>query len=86
MIIYVAFTRLIHPSHPVEYADLAIIDLSKAATTEGRAKLAIELRTALTTHGFFYVINHGYTQAQVKSDKILLHLRILTSGTDREDV
>ncbi|KAH7928364.1 Clavaminate synthase-like protein [Leucogyrophana mollusca] len=48
----------------LDYADLAIIDLSKAATPEGRAALASELKTALLTHGFFYAINHGYTQAQ----------------------
>ncbi|KAG1872947.1 Clavaminate synthase-like protein [Suillus subalutaceus] len=48
----------------LQYADLAIIDLSKAATAEGRAELAVELREALTTHGFCYIINHGYTQAQ----------------------
>jgi len=42
------YARLIHPSYPVKYADLAIIDLSKAATTEGRAELAVEFRTALT--------------------------------------
>jgi len=50
----------------LEYADLVMIDLSKAATAEGRAELAVELRTALTTHGFFYIINHGYTQAQTE--------------------
>ncbi|KAG1859263.1 Clavaminate synthase-like protein [Suillus subluteus] len=48
----------------LQYADLAIIDLSKAATAEGRAELAVELREGLTTHGFCYIINHGYTQAQ----------------------
>ncbi|CCM06830.1 uncharacterized protein FIBRA_09133 [Fibroporia radiculosa] len=48
----------------LEYADLAIIDLAKAETAEGRAELAVQLRGALSTHGFFYVINHGYTQAQ----------------------
>lgn len=53
-------------SYPVQYADLAIVDLSKAATAEGRAELAVELREALTSHGFCYIINHGYTQAQVK--------------------
>lgn len=53
-------------SYLVQYADLTIIDLSKAATAEGRAELAVELREALTTHGFCYIINHGYTQAQVK--------------------
>ncbi|KAG1859262.1 Clavaminate synthase-like protein [Suillus subluteus] len=48
----------------LQYADLAIIDLSKAATAEGRAELAVELREGLTTRGFCYIINHGYTQAQ----------------------
>ncbi|CCM01371.1 uncharacterized protein FIBRA_03421 [Fibroporia radiculosa] len=48
----------------LEYADLAIIDLAKAETAEGRTELAVQLREALSTQGFFYVINHGYTQAQ----------------------
>ncbi|KAG1867568.1 hypothetical protein C8R48DRAFT_772055 [Suillus tomentosus] len=49
---------------PLEYADLAIIDISKADTEEGRAALAIEAREALLDHGFFYVVNHGYSQDQ----------------------
>ncbi|RDB17179.1 hypothetical protein Hypma_001824 [Hypsizygus marmoreus] len=49
---------------PLEYADLAIIDLSKANTPEARAKLATEVTQAMKTHGFFYVINHGYTADQ----------------------
>ncbi|KAG1740411.1 uncharacterized protein EDB91DRAFT_1237272 [Suillus paluster] len=48
----------------LEYADLAIIDISKAATEEGRAALAIELKEALLNNGFFYVVNHGYSKAQ----------------------
>lgn len=49
----------------VEYADLAIIDLSKATTPEGRAELSRQVCEALTEVGFFYIINHGYTSAQV---------------------
>ncbi|OCH86737.1 Clavaminate synthase-like protein [Obba rivulosa] len=49
---------------PLEYADLAVIDLSKATTLEGRLELAAQLREAMTTIGFFYVINHGITAAQ----------------------
>jgi isopenicillin N synthase-like dioxygenase len=49
----------------VEYADLAIIDLSKAGTLEGRFELAKDVREALRNQGFFYVVNHGYTLAQV---------------------
>lgn len=48
----------------VEYANLAIIDLSKAKTPEGRAALANDVRDALSTTGFFYVVGHGYTQEE----------------------
>lgn len=49
----------------VDYADLTIVDLAKANTSEGLAELAVQVRDAMTTQGFFYVINHGYTQTQV---------------------
>lgn len=50
----------------VEYADLATIDISKASSEEGFAALAIELREALLNFGFFYVVNHGYSQTQAR--------------------
>ncbi|KAG5642907.1 hypothetical protein DXG03_001914 [Asterophora parasitica] len=48
----------------LEYADLAIIDLKKYKTPEGRAELVREVHDAMRTVGFFYVINHGYTKEQ----------------------
>jgi len=48
----------------LDFADLAVIDLSKAHSPEGRAELAPQLHDALRTNGFVYAINHGYTQAQ----------------------
>ncbi|KAI0783193.1 Clavaminate synthase-like protein [Abortiporus biennis] len=48
----------------LDYADLAIIDLSKAASPEGRAQLAVQARDAMREQGFFYVINHGLSQEQ----------------------
>lgn len=48
------------------YADLAIIDLEKAATPEGRAEMAAQVCDAMVKHGFFYAINHGYTSDQVR--------------------
>ena len=51
----------------VDYADLAIIDLGKATTLEGRRELAVQVREAMATIGFFYVINHGLTPAQVST-------------------
>jgi isopenicillin N synthase-like dioxygenase len=49
----------------VDFADLAILDISKAATPEGRQQLSNELVKAMHDKGFFYVINHGYSQQQV---------------------
>lgn len=49
----------------VEWADLPLIDISKAATPEGRAELAPRVRDAMRTKGFIYIINHGYTESQV---------------------
>lgn len=73
----------------MEYADLAIIDISKTDTEEVRAALAIEVREALHDHGFFYVVNHGYSQAQVMKFLIsceLLNDRFLTQTTRMFDI
>ncbi|PIL37656.1 hypothetical protein GSI_01350 [Ganoderma sinense ZZ0214-1] len=58
-----------HPPPPpttedLDWADLPIIDISKANTAGGRAELANEVRDAMRTFGFMYVVNHGWTQAQ----------------------
>lgn len=50
----------------LDYADLAVIDLSNTDTVEGRAQLATQVRDAMTGQGFFYVINHGYTAPQAE--------------------
>lgn len=60
----------------VEFADLAIIDLSKAHTPKGRQELYPQLRDALRTHGFVYVINHGYAQAQVGLALVMAHTMV----------
>lgn len=49
----------------MEYADLPIIDLARYASPAERQALAQEARDAMSTHGFFYVINHGYSPEQV---------------------
>lgn len=58
----------------VDYANLPIINLEMARTTEGRRVLAQQARDAMTEHGFFYVINHGLTQAQVGCRFTACHL------------
>ncbi|PFH47634.1 hypothetical protein AMATHDRAFT_77105 [Amanita thiersii Skay4041] len=66
---------LVHPPTPVfieppptkenlDFANLAIVDLSKYHSSDGKAELIETVKTALSTIGFFYVINHGYTQEQ----------------------
>jgi isopenicillin N synthase-like dioxygenase len=57
----------------VDYADLAILDFSKAVTPEGRAELAATARDALHNIGFFCIVNHGMLQTEVSSTQ---HLRL----------
>ncbi|TBU57622.1 Clavaminate synthase-like protein [Dichomitus squalens] len=56
------------PPPPTEenlnWAALPIVDLAKTATSEERAALAIQVRDAMRTFGFMYIINHGLTQPQ----------------------
>ncbi|KAF8515806.1 Clavaminate synthase-like protein [Hysterangium stoloniferum] len=51
-------------SHNLEWAQLQIVDLSQVDTPDSRARLARQIRDAMVTTGFFYVINHGYTLEQ----------------------
>lgn len=51
----------------VDYADLAVVDLSEFSTPEGRVELSRIVRDAMRTQGFFYVINHGLSPEQVRS-------------------
>ena len=50
----------------VEYANLAIIDLSTFSTPEGKAELVGLVREAMQTLGFLCVINHGLSREQVR--------------------
>jgi len=52
----------------LEYADLPIINFAELAAPGGSAMLAQQVHDAMTTSGFFYVINHGHTQA--KTDRM----------------
>jgi isopenicillin N synthase-like dioxygenase len=69
----------------VDYADLAIIDLSKAQTPEGLKELSEKVTKAMHNEGFFYVINHGYTQEQVGlADCAALRCSFTPSGRPTE--
>ncbi|KAK7050003.1 hypothetical protein VNI00_005434 [Paramarasmius palmivorus] len=67
----------------LEYADLAIIDLSKASTAEGRQLLAGQITQAMHEHGFFYVINHGYTQEQ--TNRVFSIANVVFDGVAEEE-
>ncbi|OCH86740.1 Clavaminate synthase-like protein [Obba rivulosa] len=48
----------------LDYAALTIVDLSKAKTPQERAELSVQVRDAMMSQGFFYVVNHGLTPTQ----------------------
>ncbi|TBU25799.1 Clavaminate synthase-like protein [Dichomitus squalens] len=48
----------------LDWADLPIIDFSKASTPEGRAELAPRVCDVMRTVGFMCLVNHGLTKAQ----------------------
>lgn len=45
--------------------EMPVLDLSLAATPEGRQNLAVELRKAAVGLGFFYIRNHGTPDDQI---------------------
>lgn len=69
----------VHTAYTVDYADLAVLDLSQAHTSEGLALLAEQARSAMREQGFFYVINHGLSTEQVRSITGLRALRTANS-------
>ena len=64
---YYVFGLLATNFHPVDYVDLPIIDLANFESAENRALLTTKVRDALLTHGFFYVVGHGYRQSEARS-------------------
>jgi non-haem dioxygenase in morphine synthesis N-terminal len=51
----------------IEFVDLKIIDLSKYDEgPETRQQLAEVIRQAMTTQGFFTIINHGISEADIE--------------------
>ncbi|KAJ7691339.1 hypothetical protein B0H17DRAFT_1159825 [Mycena rosella] len=69
----------------LEYADLAVIDLSKAKTEAGRKALATDVVNAMATHGFFYVINHGYTQEQASTTRVFSIANVTFDDVNEEE-
>ncbi|KAJ8519078.1 hypothetical protein ONZ45_g3929 [Pleurotus djamor] len=70
-------------TEPLDYAELAIVDISEANTPEGRLRLAEQVRDAMTNVGFFYVINHGLDEKQ--ASRIVDIGNVLFDGTGDEE-
>ena len=51
----------------MDWADLPVIDISKAKTPEGRKELAPAVRDAMRIHGFMFIVNHGLTEVEVSA-------------------
>ncbi|KZT08214.1 Clavaminate synthase-like protein [Laetiporus sulphureus 93-53] len=77
------YVRPAPTKEPLDYADLIILDFSKVHTPDGRAELALQVRQAMSEQGFFYIINHGYTQAQ--NDRIFDIADLPFSSTSEEE-
>ncbi|KAF9259643.1 Clavaminate synthase-like protein [Marasmius fiardii PR-910] len=58
------FTMAEPTKEDLDYADLPIIDLLEAKANP--AKVAEQVRDAMTTKGFLYIVNHGYTPEQMQ--------------------
>ena len=53
----------------VEFADIPLIDLSRAFTSDGQADPSTtkQLVDAMRNVGFCYIVNHGYSPDKVRS-------------------
>lgn len=49
----------------MDWADLATLDLSRFDIPGGKEELAVQLKTAIQTIGFFYISNVGLSREQV---------------------
>ncbi|KAH8699106.1 Clavaminate synthase-like protein [Talaromyces proteolyticus] len=58
----------VEPSkEPIEFVELKVLDFSKYNDgPEARKQLAEEVRQAMTTQGFFTIINHGISQSEIE--------------------
>ncbi|KAJ7615251.1 hypothetical protein DFH06DRAFT_1367364 [Mycena polygramma] len=70
----------------LEYADLVVIDLANAKTLAGRKALAAQVVKAMSTQGFFYAINHGYTQQQaIQTTRVFSIANLTFDRVDAEE-
>ena len=65
--VLIASSPSAHCACEVDWADLPVIDISKAKTPEGRKELASAVRDAMRIHGFMFIVNHGLTEAEVSA-------------------
>lgn len=75
----------------VEYAEIPVVDfaplkrsgVSLEEKTKIRQSLAAQIRDIMTSCGFFYIVGHGYTEEQVRTNNVLIHRLFNQPGTER---
>ena len=70
---YTRYQDISETTADLDWADLIAIDLSLFDQPGGRQKLAAQLKGAISTVGFFYVINFGLSEAQVDEQFAFAH-------------
>jgi len=69
---------------PLEYVDLVTVDLGRYGDgADSRAELAEQIRHAMVTQGFFIVVNHGFTAAEITRQVDIGH-HILANTPEEE--
>jgi isopenicillin N synthase-like dioxygenase len=68
----------------LDWADLVTLDLSQFDAPGGKAKLAAQLKEAIHSIGFFYLVNFGLSQAEV-DQQFCLAKSIFTSPQDEKN-
>ncbi|KAG6835985.1 hypothetical protein H0H93_012534 [Arthromyces matolae] len=68
----------------LDFADLAIIDLAKYSTPEGKSQLVEDVRNAMSTIGFFYVVNHGFSSEQTRRIFDIAEIPFTVSEEERQ--
>ena len=65
----------------MDWAEIPIVDISKAGTPDGRAELVTAVCNAMHTIGMFYAVNHGLLMEEVSPSFIAYLLSLISPWT-----
>src|ERR1700761_6721235 len=81
---YTRYQDIAETTADLEWADLIAIDLAQFDQPGGKQKLAAQLKQAISTVGFFYVINFGLSEAEVDEQFELAQKLFSLSDSDKQ--